>query len=142
VIVSADWQGGGPDSVGIQRQGAKPPRRNRIFFITKPGNQESSNRFHGFLASLWNCFLVAPLRLCVFALKVFCLVAFCMVADRKVWPAARTGAKGQWPTQGRAGAGFRQPDILAGNWREHHQATAGRWQMTTAIFCRKRNARA
>jgi hypothetical protein len=24
VIFSADWQGGGPDSVGIQLQGAKP----------------------------------------------------------------------------------------------------------------------
>src|ERR1039458_1768934 len=28
----------------IQRQGAKPPRRNRILFITKPGNQESPER--------------------------------------------------------------------------------------------------
>jgi hypothetical protein len=42
---------------------------------------------------------VTPLRLCVFALKVFCLVAVC-----KDWPAARTGAKGQRPTHGRAGA--------------------------------------
>jgi hypothetical protein len=56
--------GPGPDPAGMQRQGAKPPRRNRIFFITKPGNQESSKRFHGVLASLWNCFL---LRLCAFA---------------------------------------------------------------------------
>ena len=29
-----------------------------------------------------------------------------MVADRKVWPDARTGAKGQRPTHGRAGAGL------------------------------------
>ena len=43
-------------------------------------------------------FLVAPLRLCAFALKLFCLLAVC-----KDWPAARTGAKGQRPTQGRAG---------------------------------------
>ena len=28
------------------------------------------------------------------------------MADRKVWPDARTGAKGQRPTQGRAGAGL------------------------------------
>jgi hypothetical protein len=60
--------GPGPDSVGIQRQGAKPPRRNRIFFMTKPGNQESSKKSHGFLPSL--CGIVfgrafAPLRLCV-----------------------------------------------------------------------------
>src|ERR1017187_7962153 len=64
MIFGADWQGGGPDSVGIQRQGAKPPRRNRILLITKPGNQESSKRFHGVLASLWNCFWS---RLCALA---------------------------------------------------------------------------
>src|ERR1039458_4061079 len=56
--------GPGPSAAGIQRQGAKPPRRNRIFFMTKPGNQEASKRFHGFRASLWNCF---GSRLCVFA---------------------------------------------------------------------------
>src|ERR1017187_7562066 len=61
------------------------------FFITKPGNQESSKRFHGFRASLWNCFW---LRLCVFALKVFC-----MVAGRK------DRGKRQTAMQGRAGAG-------------------------------------
>jgi hypothetical protein len=32
-----------------------------------------------------------------------------MVADRKVWPDARTGAKGQRPTLGRAGAGLASP---------------------------------
>ena len=32
-----------------------------------------------------------------------------MVADRKVWPDARTGAKGQRPTHGRAGAGLASP---------------------------------
>jgi hypothetical protein len=32
-----------------------------------------------------------------------------MVADRKVWPDARTGAKGQRPTHGRAGAGLACP---------------------------------
>jgi len=37
------------------------------------------------------------------------LVAGCMVANRKVWPDARTGAKGQRPTQGRAGAGLASP---------------------------------
>jgi hypothetical protein len=46
-------------------------------------------------------FWVAPLRLCIFALKVFCLVAVC-----KDWPSARSGAKGQGPTQGRVGVGF------------------------------------
>jgi len=34
------------------------------------------------------------------------LVAGGTVADRKVWPDARTGAKGRRPTQGRAGAGL------------------------------------
>jgi hypothetical protein len=34
------------------------------FFITKPGNQEASKRFHGFRASLWNCF---ESRLCALA---------------------------------------------------------------------------
>jgi hypothetical protein len=57
--------------------------------------------FPGFLMEL---FLVAPLRLGVFALKVFC-----MVDDGKVWPDARTGAKGQRPTHGRAGAGLASP---------------------------------
>ena len=52
------------DADGIQRQSAKPPRRNRIFFITKPGNQESAERFHGFRASLRNCFWS---RRCAFA---------------------------------------------------------------------------
>jgi hypothetical protein len=33
----------------------------------------------------------------------------CLVADRKVWPDARTGAKGQRPTHGRAGAGLASP---------------------------------
>ena len=37
------------------------------------------------------------------------LVAGGMVADRKVWPDARTGAKGQRPTHGRAGAGLASP---------------------------------
>jgi hypothetical protein len=37
------------------------------------------------------------------------LVAGCMVADRKVWPDARTGAKGQRPTHGRVGAGLVSP---------------------------------
>ena len=32
-----------------------------------------------------------------------------MVADRKVWPDARTGANGQRPTHGRAGAGLASP---------------------------------
>jgi hypothetical protein len=35
--------------------------------------------------------------------------AGCMVADRKVWSAARTGAKGRRPTHGRAGAGLASP---------------------------------
>ena len=35
--------------------------------------------------------------------------AICMVADRKVWPDARTGAKGQRPTHGRAGTGLASP---------------------------------
>ena len=35
--------------------------------------------------------------------------AGCMVADRKVWPDARTGAKGQRPAHGRAGAGLASP---------------------------------
>jgi hypothetical protein len=102
-------------SVGIQRQGAKTPRRNWIFFITKPGNQESSEKSHGFLASLCGIVLgraFAPLRLCV---KSFLhdgrlqSLAVCMVADSKVWPGARTWAKGQRPTQGRAGAGLASP---------------------------------
>jgi len=37
------------------------------------------------------------------------LVAGDMVADRKVWPDARTGAKDQRPTHGRAGAGLASP---------------------------------
>ena len=37
------------------------------------------------------------------------LVAGCMVADRKVWPGARTGAKGPRPTHGRVGAGLASP---------------------------------
>ena len=54
----------------------------------------------------------APRRLCV---KSFLhggrlqSLAGCMVADRKVWPDARTGAKGQRPMQGRAGAGLASP---------------------------------
>ena len=36
-----------------------------------------------------------------------------MVADRKVWTDARTGAKGQRPTPGRAGAGLASPDGTA-----------------------------
>ena len=32
-----------------------------------------------------------------------------LVADRKVWPDARTGAKGQRPTHGRAGTGLASP---------------------------------
>jgi hypothetical protein len=36
-------------------------------------------------------------------------VAVCMVADRKVWPDARTGAKGQRPMHGRAEAGLASP---------------------------------
>ena len=45
----------------------------------KPGIIEKISWFPGFLMEL---FLVAPLRLGVFALKVFCLVAVC-----RVWPA-------------------------------------------------------
>ena len=48
----------------------------------------------------------APWRLGV---KSFCMMAVCMVADRKVWPDARTGAKGQRPPQRRAGAGLASP---------------------------------
>src|ERR1039457_79778 len=85
------------------------PRRNRIFFYyetRKPGIIGKISWFPGFLMEL---FWVAPWRLCV---KSFLhdgrlqSLAVCMVADRKVWPAARTGAKGQRPTQGRAGAGL------------------------------------
>src|ERR1017187_9260938 len=46
---------------------AKTQRRqdaSGFFLITKPGNQEPAKRFHGFLASLWNCFWS---RLCAFA---------------------------------------------------------------------------
>jgi hypothetical protein len=46
----------------------------------KPGIIEKNSCFPGFIMKL---FLVAPLRLGVFALKVFCMVAAC-----KVWPAA------------------------------------------------------
>ena len=52
-------------------------------------NQETRNHRKNLMAS-WlhyvELFLVAPLRLGVFALKVFC-----MMADCKVWPAAKTG---------------------------------------------------
>jgi len=37
------------------------------------------------------------------------MMAACMVADRKVWPDARTGAKGQRPSHGRAGARLASP---------------------------------
>src|ERR1039458_7492738 len=52
-------------------------------------NQETRNHRKNLMAS-WlhyvELFLVAPLRLCVFALSVFC-----MMADCKVWPSAKTG---------------------------------------------------
>ena len=48
--------------------------------------------------------------LCAFAPLRLCVKIFCRVADRKVWPDARTGAKGQRPTHGRAGAGLASPD--------------------------------
>src|ERR1019366_3766822 len=48
VIFSADWQGGGPDAAGIQRQGAKPPRRNRIFSLR---NRETKNHLKDFMVS-------------------------------------------------------------------------------------------
>jgi hypothetical protein len=54
-----------PDADGIQRQGAKPPRRNRISFYyetRKPGIIKKISWFPGFLMEL---FLVASLRLCV-----------------------------------------------------------------------------
>jgi hypothetical protein len=69
----------GADTDGIQRQGAKPPRRNRISFYyetRKPGIIEKISWFPGFLMEL---FWVAPLRLGGFALKVFCLTADCKV---------------------------------------------------------------
>jgi hypothetical protein len=50
-------------------------------------------------------FLVAPLRLGVFALKVFCLVA-----GRKDWPSATTGQKANGhasPGRGRMGQSCR-----------------------------------
>ena len=60
--------------------------------------------FPGFLMEL---FLVAPLRLGVFALKVFCLVA-----RRQRLAARDDGAKGQRSPQGRAGAGLASPATL------------------------------
>jgi hypothetical protein len=56
-----------PDSVGIQRQGAKPPRRNRIFLSR---NQKTKNHQKEFMVSwlpdgiVFGC-AFAPLRLCV-----------------------------------------------------------------------------
>ena len=64
-----------------------------------------------------------------------------MVADRKVWPDARAGAKGQRPTHGRAGAGFIFPDTPAGSQRAHHPAASDRCRKSMAVFCRARNAR-
>jgi hypothetical protein len=40
--------GPGPDSAGIQRQGAKLPRRNRIFLLR---NQETKNHRKDFMVS-------------------------------------------------------------------------------------------
>jgi len=164
----------------------KAARTQSDFFITKPGNQESSKQSHGFLASLYGIVLgrafavlspdfahfckdscrgarvaqiynllyrriasggapavarssasdaasglqirdtaeynsalrwlrlrrARPWRLCI---KSFSpdgrlqSLAVCLAAYRKVWPAARTGAKGQLPMQGRAGAGLASP---------------------------------
>jgi hypothetical protein len=111
----------GPDSVGIQRQGAKPPGRNRIFFITKPGNQESSKRFHGSWLPYGIVFgrAFAPWRLCVISfLPDGRLQSLAVCKD---WPDARTGAKGQRPTPGRAGAGFlttKDTKHTKGNWSQ------------------------
>ena len=72
-----------------RRKAAKP---QSDFFITKPGNQESSERFHGFRASLWNCFWS---RLCAFASLRYQFFAR--------WPTAKSGRlHGGWP-QGLAG---------------------------------------
>jgi hypothetical protein len=82
-------------------QSRQDATRGFYYETRKPRIIEKISWFPGFLMEL---FLVPPLRLGVFALKVFCMMAVC-----KVWPAARTGAKGQRPTQGRAGAGLASP---------------------------------
>jgi hypothetical protein len=85
------------------------------FFLLR--NQETRNHRKDFMVSGLPYGIVfgrafAPWRLCVKSFlpdgRLQCL-AVCMVADRKVWPAARTGAKGQGPTHGRAGAGLASP---------------------------------
>ena len=42
------------------------------------------------------------------------------MADRKVWPAARIGAKGQRPTHGRAGAGLASPAGTGAEAKSHN----------------------
>ena len=60
------------------------------------------------------------------------LSAGCMVADRKVWPDARTGAKGQRPTHGRAGAGLASPaGTGAGAGSRFGGRSATRWKLAS-----------
>ena len=87
------------DSVGSQRQGAKPPSRNRIFLLR---NQETKNHRKDFIVSRLPYGIVfgrvfAPLRLCV---KSF------LPGDRLQRLAGRKDrGKRQTAMQGRAGAG-------------------------------------
>src|ERR1035438_9512086 len=67
-----------------RRKAAKTQSDFFYYETRKPGIMEKNSWFPGFLMEL---FLVAPLRLCGFALNVFCMVAGC-----KDWPSARTGA--------------------------------------------------
>ena len=91
------------------------------FFLLR--NQETRNHREDFMVSGLPYGIVfgrafAPWRLCVISFLPdgrLQSLAVCMVADRKVWLAARTGAKGQRPTQVRAGAGLaRSAGIGAG----------------------------
>jgi hypothetical protein len=70
----------------------------RQFLAPRPGLNSVDRVTHGCTVGYWRALL-----------RSLEIVAGRMVADRKVWPDARTGAKGQRPTQGRAGAGLASP---------------------------------
>jgi hypothetical protein len=112
-----------------RRKAAKTQPDFFYYETRKPKIIEKISWFPGFLMEL---FLVAPLRLCVFALKVFCMMADCTVADRKVWPAARTGTKGQRPPQCQAGVGLASPaGTVTGAGGRFGGRNAARWKLAS-----------
>ena len=61
------------------------------------------------------------------------MVVGCMVADRKVWPDAGTGAKGQRPTHGRAGAGLASTAGIVAGSHDGSGATIRKFVLTLAL---------